>query len=87
MRLIRVLLAVAATTAVMLVPGAAAAQAGSQQRNPKSIELQNEFDHIGAEVRTLTQGGRTSYYIDEGKPGPRAVVVMRGQGPASRHFS
>jgi non-heme chloroperoxidase len=77
---------VATTTAVMLVPAAASAQAASQQRDPNSIELQSEFDHIGAEVHSLTHGGRTSYYIDEGKPGQRAVVFMGGQGTSLEAF-
>ena len=86
MRNMRVLLAVAFTAAVMLVSSAAAAHAGGHQRNPASIDLQNKFDHIGAEVHSLTQGGRTSYYIDEGKPGQRAVVFMGGQGTSLEAF-
>ncbi len=86
MRHMRVLMTVVATAAIMLVPAVAAAEAGSHQRSPHSIELQNEFDHIGAEVHSLTQNGRTSYYIDEGKPGQRAVVFMGGQGTSLEAF-
>lgn len=86
MRHIRALMAVATTTAVMLMPAAAAAQPAGQQRDPSSIKLQNEFDHIGAEVHALTRNGRTSYYIDEGKPGQRAVVFMGGQGTSLEAF-
>jgi len=86
MRHLRVLLAVATTAAVMLVPAVAAAQPGSHQRDPSSIELQNEFDHIGAEVHSLAHDGRTSYYIDEGRPGQRAVVFIGGQGTSLQAF-
>jgi len=82
----RVLMALATTTAVMLVPAVAAAQPGSHQRDPSSIELQSEFDHIGAEVHSLTRAGRMSYYIDDGKPGQRAVVFIGGQGTSLQAF-
>lgn len=80
----RILTVIAATTAVMLLP--AAAQAADPGRNPLSITLQTDFDHIGAEVHSLTHDGRTSYYIDEGKPGQRAVVFMGGQGTSLEAF-
>ncbi len=86
MRNMRVLMALATTTAVMLVPAVAAAQPGSHQRDPSSIELQSEFDHIGAEVHSLTRAGRMSYYIDDGKPGQRAVVFIGGQGTSLQAF-
>ena len=86
MRRMRILTAIVATTAVMPLPVAAAAQAAGQERDPSSIELQNDFDHIGAEVHSLTHDGRTSYYIDEGKPGQRAVVFIGGQGTSLQAF-
>jgi hypothetical protein len=87
MRRVSVLAAVGAMVALALVPAVAAAQAGSAKRDPRSIKLQNEFDHIGAEVHSLTRNGRTSYYIDEGKPGDRAVVFIGGGARASRRSS
>lgn len=86
MRNMRVLMAVATAVAVLGVPAVAAAQPWSHQRSASSIDLQDEFDHVGAEVHSLTQGGRTSYYIDEGKPGQRAVVFMGGQGTSLEAF-
>ena len=50
------------------------------------LKLQNEFDHIGAEVHSLTRDGRTSYYLDEGRPGDRAVVFISGQGTSLQAF-
>lgn len=86
MRHLRSLTAVVATTAVMLVPAVTAAQAEGTARDPASITLQDDFDHIGAEVHSLTRDGRTSYYIDEGKPGQRAVVFMGGQATSLEAF-
>jgi non-heme chloroperoxidase len=85
-RRMRVLAAVGATIAVALVPAVAAAQAGGTERDPRSIKLQNEFDHIGAEVHSLTRDGRTSYYIDEGDPGGRPVVFIGGAGTSLEAF-
>jgi pimeloyl-ACP methyl ester carboxylesterase len=78
--------AVGATAAVALVPALAAAQRGRAKRDPRSLELQHEFDHIGAEVRSLTRNGRTSYYIDEGNPGDRAVIFIGGGGASLEAF-
>jgi len=86
MRRIRVLAAVGAAVAVALVPAVAAAQPGGGDRDPRSIKLQNEFDHIGAEVHSLTRAGRTSYYIDEGDPGGRPVVFIGGAGTSVEAF-
>lgn len=81
-------LAVLAVAGLAPAMGPAMATATSQegQRDPNSIQLQNGFDHIGAEVHSLTHGGRTSYYIDEGKPGQRAVVFIGGQGTSLEAF-
>lgn len=51
-----------------------------------AIRLQRDFDPIGAEVHELTHKGRTSYYIDEGKPGQRAVVFMGGASTSLEAF-
>jgi pimeloyl-ACP methyl ester carboxylesterase len=58
----------------------------TEERDLASIDLQEEFDHIGAEVHSLTQGDRTIYYIDEGQPGDRAVVFIGGQGTSLEVF-
>jgi non-heme chloroperoxidase len=80
------LAAVGATAAVALVPALAAAQRGRAKRDPRSLELQNEFDHIGAEVHSLTRNGRTSYHIDEGNSGDRAVIFIGGAGTSLEAF-
>lgn len=54
--------------------------------DPASLVLQNEFDHIGAEVRSIEKDGRTSYYIDEGAGDGRAVVFIGGQGTSLEAF-
>ncbi len=53
--------------------------------DPATIDLQESFDPIGAEVHELTRGERTSYYIDEGT-GPRAVVFIGGAGTSLEAF-
>jgi pimeloyl-ACP methyl ester carboxylesterase len=75
---------VAAVTAAAFVMGAVTAEAAKPK--PKPITLQTEFDNIGSEVQSLTQGGRTTYYIDEGQPGQRAVVFIGGQGTSLEAF-
>lgn len=57
-----------------------------RQKPPSSLKLQNDFDHIGAEVHELTQDGRTSYYIDEGDEGDRAVVFISGASTSAEAF-
>lgn len=58
-----------------------------EYRNPgMAIPLQTDFDHIGAEVHELTHQGRTSYYIDEGKPNQRAVVFIGGASTSLEAF-
>ena len=71
---------------VAMVPAVATTASQEVRRDPDSIQLQNQFDHIGAEVHSLTHAGRTSYYIDEGKPGQRAVVFIGGQGTSLEAF-
>jgi non-heme chloroperoxidase len=80
------LAAVGATAAGALVPALAAAHRGRAKRDPRSLKLQNEFDRIGAEVQALTCNGRTSYYIDEGNLGDRAVVFIGGAGTSLEAF-
>jgi non-heme chloroperoxidase len=87
-RRVRILAALTAAAACVaaFVTGAATAQADKPEPKPTSIKLQTEFDHIGAEVHSLTREGRTSYYIDEGQPGQRAVVFIGGQGTSLEAF-
>jgi non-heme chloroperoxidase len=70
------------------LPAGAATQQGATEklRPAASLKLQNEFDHIGAEVHELTTNGRTSYYIDEGKEGDRAVVFIGGASTSVEAF-
>lgn len=53
--------------------------------DPGAIALQETFDPIGAEVRSLESEGRTSYYIDEGR-GDRVVVFIGGAGTSLEAF-
>lgn len=89
MRRLRGLMAVATAAAVvplMAAAAPAASEGSGAQRDPGSIKLQDEFDHIGAEVHSLTHNGRTIPYIDEGRPGQRAVVFLGGQGTSLEAF-
>ncbi len=89
MRRMRRLAAVATVAAVIPLTAAAAATAigdSSPQRSASSIDLENGFDHIGAEVHELTHNGRQINYIDEGRPGQRAVVFLGGQATSLEAF-
>lgn len=77
--------AVVGACAAAFVTGAVTAQA-AKPKPPPSITLQTEFDHIGAEVHSMTNDGRDIYYIDEGSPGQRAVVFLGGQGTSLEAF-
>jgi non-heme chloroperoxidase len=80
---------IAAVTSVSLLGagGAAADRPGDRHRPASSIDLQERFDHIGAQVHALTtRPGRTSYYIDEGKPGWTPVVFIGGAGTSLEAF-
>lgn len=88
-------LAVTLIASVGMVSPASAAtthdDSGSQAKHSSpgknsTLKLQNEFDHIGAEVLSLTRNGRTSYYIDEGDKKGRAVVFIGGQGTSLEAF-
>lgn len=71
----------------MLALSAASAVAQSDIAvDPGTIELQDAFDPIGAEVRSIERDGRTTYYIDEGREGDRAVVFIGGMGTSLEAF-
>ncbi|RJE85790.1 alpha/beta fold hydrolase [Paracoccus onubensis] len=55
-------------------------------RDPEAFRLQDEFDHIGAEVHSLSKDGRVSFYIDEGNEQDRPVVFIGGQGTSLEAF-
>lgn len=80
--------AMAAFGMILAVPAVAdeATLSGGPQRDPETIELQNKFDHIGAEVHSLSKDGRTSFYIDEGHADGRPVVFIGGQGTSLEAF-
>ena len=84
MKDLRTLAAAAVAATCLLAAPAAAGAAG--RPDPRSIHLQTEFDHIGAEVHSLTHDGRTSYYIDEGPRDGRAVVFIGGAGTSLEAF-
>lgn len=92
MRSVRALTLSAALAAGLTLGGAPTgalafntAASGDGEGRPPST-LQSEFDHIGAQVHSLTRGDRTSYYIDEGKPGQRVVVFIGGQATSLESF-
>ena len=85
-RLLRTAL-VAAAIALAGAGDAAADGDRHRHRNASSIDLQERFDHIGAQVHSLaTRPGRTSYYIDEGRPGWTPVVFIGGAGTSLEAF-
>jgi non-heme chloroperoxidase len=88
MRRRRLLLtALTATIALAGAGDAAAGGDGHRHRSAASIDLQERFDHIGAQVHSLaTRPGRTSYYIDEGRPGWTPVVFIGGAGTSLEAF-
>jgi non-heme chloroperoxidase len=80
----RELAAALAAAVVIALAGASGASADGDHRG---IDLQERFDHIGAHVHSLTtRPGRTSYYIDEGKPGWTPVVFIGGAGTSLEAF-
>src|SRR5688500_14496377 len=83
MRGVRNLSPTVTAVAAVLASGAS----GAAANGPRSIDLQEEFDHIGAQVHSLeTRPGRTSYYIDEGAPGWTPVVFIGGAGTSLEAF-
>lgn len=79
----RRILALALGLALLAIAPAAQAKPPS----PRSVHLQNRFDPIGPEVRSLTTStGRTAYYIDEGRRRWRPVVFLGGQGTSLEAF-
>jgi len=80
-------MALAAATTIAFAGDAAADGDGHRHRNLAAIDLQERFDHIGAQVHSLTtRPGRTSYYIDEGRPGWTPVVFIGGAGTSLEAF-
>jgi non-heme chloroperoxidase len=86
-RVLAATLAAATTIALAGAGGAAASGPGDRHRDAAAIDLQERFDHIGAQVHSLvTRPGRTSYYIDEGEPGWTPVVFIGGAGTSLEAF-
>lgn len=77
-----------ATAMTVLVAGSiiALAQDSGDRPEPASIEFQDDFDHIGAEVHSLDHQGRMIYYIDEGEPDDKVVVFIGGAGTSLEAF-
>lgn len=65
---------------------AMSAGAAFAETDPAGIVLQNNFDHIGAEVHSLESDGRQLHYIDEGEAGWRPVVFIGGLGTSLAAF-
>lgn len=83
----RPLLPAASALAILASATAPSAQGSpGPTKDPASVRLQSGFDHIGAEVRSVEIGGRTSFYIDDGDPEGRAVVFIGGQGTSLAAF-
>lgn len=75
-----------ASTSAEPTPGRGHDERSESRPDPRSLRLQDEFDHIGAQVHSLARDRRTSYYIDEGDPGDRVVVFLGGQGTSLEAF-
>jgi pimeloyl-ACP methyl ester carboxylesterase len=76
----------AALAALSLVSIDAAYAESTPTKSVSSIDLQETFDHIGAEVHALSKDDRTSYYIDEGPKDGQAVLFIGGQGTSLEAF-
>ncbi len=87
-RVLAVAVAAAACVAAFLAGTmtADAVKPSADKPKPAPLKLQTDFDQVSAEVHSLTHEGRTSYYIDEGKPGQRAVVFLGGQATSLQAF-
>lgn len=59
---------------------------GASRSDPVTFQLQEEFDHIGAEVHTISRDDRDIFFISEGREGDRAVVFIGGQGTSLEAF-
>lgn len=75
--------AVSTLALASFMPGMTTAQDGP---DPSTIQLQNDFDHIGAEVHHLDAEGRDVFFIDEGPRDGRPVVFIGGQGTSLEAF-
>lgn len=77
-----------ATAVAALIAGSSigVAQGSGDRLDPASIEFQDDFDHIGAEVHSLDHDGRTVYFIDEGDADDKAVVFIGGAGTSLEAF-
>ncbi|WP_207100133.1 alpha/beta fold hydrolase [Paracoccus shandongensis] len=80
--------AIAVHCACGILPAMAqqAPQDGAARPDPAALRLQDGFDHIGAEVHSLSQGNRDIFFIDEGDGDDRAVVFIGGQGTSLEAF-
>lgn len=77
------LLATSATACMLLTAIFAWAD---EKASVDGIQLQNEFDPIGAEVHSLNHDGRDIFYIDEGPKDGRPVVFIGGAGTSLEAF-
>lgn len=72
---------------VLLLVAAGPVAAGPGSPNPSSLDLQEEFNYVGAPVKSLTDStGHVVHYIDQGKKDWRTVVLIGGAGTGARAF-
>ncbi|MBK4216872.1 alpha/beta hydrolase [Paracoccus caeni] len=76
--------ALTASAILSAAPGIAEEERAA--RDPSSLRLQESFDHIGAEVHSLSKDGRDVFYIDEGSAEDKPVVFIGGQGTSLEAF-
>jgi pimeloyl-ACP methyl ester carboxylesterase len=80
-----VLLVIAALAAALLA--ASPALAGWGGPHPPSLDLQEEFNYVGAAVKSMTDAdGHVVHYIDQGEEGWRTIVLIGGAGTGTRAF-
>ena len=79
------LLIVAVLTAVLVAAGPAVAWPGGS--HAQSLDLQEDFNYVGAAVKSMTDStGHVVNYIDQGEEGWRTVVLIGGAGTGARAF-
>ena len=80
--------ALAASAVGCILPAMAdeAPKDGAARPDPAAFQLQDKFDHIGAEVHSFSKGGRDIFFLDEGDKDNRAVVFIGGQGTSLEAF-
>ncbi len=79
------LLIVAVLTAVLVAAGPALAWPGGS--HAQSLDLQEDFNYVGAAVKSMTDStGHVVNYIDQGEEGWRTVVLIGGAGTGARAF-